>query len=176
MGRIVKLMGTALGIAALAIAASREMTVARAQTPAADSQDVAEGMRLYRTKADCQSCHGWSGDGRKMDTQMPDGANLRITRTPRAGIVKAIKCGRPGRSMPAFDRFAYSDGRCDGLKAADLKEKGLELPDPASALQPREIEMITDFLFAKVIGQGTMDHAKCVEFWGADNSTCADYK
>src|SRR6476646_699379 len=117
----------------------------RAQAP--DPQDVAEGMRIYRTKADCQSCHGWAGDGRKMDTQMPDGANLRTTRLGRAGIVMAIKCGRPGRQMPAFDKFAYSDGRCNNMKEADLKAKNLQLFEPAATLQPREIEMVTDFLF-----------------------------
>src|SRR6478736_956309 len=74
----------------------------RAQAP--DPQDVAEGMRIYRTKADCQSCHGWAADGRKMDTQMPDGANLRTTRLNRELLLMTIKCGRPGRGMPAFDR------------------------------------------------------------------------
>ena len=60
-----------------------------AQTP--DPDDVAEGMRLYRTKGDCQSCHGWAADGRKMDTQMPDGANLRTTRLNRANLITARK-------------------------------------------------------------------------------------
>lgn len=147
----------------------------RAQTPAADPLDVAEGMRIYRQKADCQSCHGWAADGRKMDTQMPDGANLRTTRLGRAGIINAIKCGRPGRSMPAFDRFAYSDGRCSGTTAADLRKNGLSLPDPATTLQPREVEMVADFLFDKVIGKGPMDRAKCVEFWGSDVETCSEF-
>src|SRR5258708_6226201 len=98
-----------------------------AQAP--DADDVAEGMRLYRTKGDCQSCHGWAADGRKMDTQMPDGANLRTTRLSRELLLMAIKCGRPGKGMPAFDRLAYSDGRCNGMKTADLKSKGLDLPD-----------------------------------------------
>jgi mono/diheme cytochrome c family protein len=145
----------------------------RAQTP--DPQDVAEGMRIYRQKADCQSCHGWAADGRKMDTQMPDGANLRTTRLGRAGIIAAIKCGRPGRGMPAFDRFAYTDGRCNDMKQADLKRLGLELPDPAATLQPREIEMVADFLFDKVIGKGPMDRAKCIEYWGSDVETCSEF-
>jgi mono/diheme cytochrome c family protein len=144
-----------------------------AQAP--DPQDVAEGMRIYRTKADCQSCHGWAGDGRKMDTQMPDGANLRTTRLGRAGIVQAIKCGRPGRQMPAFDKFAYSDGRCNNMTQADLKRLNLQLPEPAATLQPREIELVTDFLFAKVIGQGAMDRKKCVEFWGSDQEVCSEF-
>jgi mono/diheme cytochrome c family protein len=48
-----------------------------AQTP--DASDIAEGARLFRQKGNCQSCHGWAGDGRKMDEQMPDGADLRET-------------------------------------------------------------------------------------------------
>ena len=141
--------------------------------PPADPADITAGLRIYRQKADCQSCHGWAGDGRKMDTQMPDGANLRTSRLGRAGIIMAIKCGRPGRSMPAFDRLAYSDGRCNNLKMADLERQGLELPDPAATLQPREIEQVTDFLFAKVIGKGPMNsHATCVEFWGSDVEVC----
>ena len=147
---------------------------ARAQAPTPDPADVAAGMRLYRQKADCQSCHGWAADGRKMDTQMPDGANLRTTRLGRAAIIVAIKCGRPGRSMPAFDRLAYRDGRGNDMKVADLKRLGLELPDPAATLQPREIELLADFLFAKVIGKGPMDRAACIEYWGSDVETCKD--
>ncbi len=102
---VVSIWSCAATVLALAVLGAGGAS-AGAQPPAADPQDVAEGMRIYRQKADCQSCHGWAGDGRKMDTQMPDGANLRATRLGRAGIINAIKCGRPGRSMPAFDRFA----------------------------------------------------------------------
>jgi cbb3-type cytochrome c oxidase subunit III len=139
------------------------------------ADDIAEGLRIYRQKADCQACHGWAGDGRKMDTQMPDGANLRAMRIPRAGLVAAIKCGRPGRGMPAFDRLAYSDGRCNDMKQADLKRLGLELPDPASTLQPREIELVVDFLLAKVVNKGPMDRAGCIEFWGSDVDACSEF-
>ena len=174
--RISKRLVTAsvAGSAVLALALSLTVAGPRAQAPAADPQDVAEGMRIFRTKADCQSCHGWAADGRKMDTQMPDGANLRTTRLGRAGIIAAIKCGRPGRAMPAFDRLAYSDGRCNDMREADLKRLG-GLPDPAATLQAREIEMVADFLFDKVIGKGTMDHAKCVEYWGSDVDACSEF-
>src|SRR5215469_6072307 len=43
---------------------------ARAQTP--DPADIADGMRIFQQKGNCQACHGWAGDGRKMDSQMPD--------------------------------------------------------------------------------------------------------
>src|SRR5262245_62291546 len=161
-------MRTAWRVAALlAVAfAAAAMVEQGGQAQAPAPEDVAAGMRIFRQKGDCQACHGWAGDGRKMDTQMPDGANLRTTRLARPAVITAIKCGRPGRGMPAFDRLAYSDGRCADLKLADLKRLGLELHDPAATLQPREIEQVTDFLFVKVIGQGPMDRAKCIEFWG----------
>ena len=149
------------------------VTATGAQAP--NAEDVADGMRLFRTKGDCQSCHGWAADGKKMDTQMPDGANLRTTRLSRELLLTAIKCGRPGRAMPAYDRLAYSDGRCNGLKTADLKSKGLELPDPPATLQVVEMERILDFLQAKVIGQGPMDRAKCIEYWGSDVAVCAEF-
>src|SRR5467141_5213452 len=135
---------------------------------AADPSDIAEGGRLFRQKANCQSCHGWAGDGRKMDTQMPDGTNLRETTLDRQNLIMIIKCGRPGTGMPPFDRFAYSDGRCYGLKQADLRQAGQRMSDPPATLQNREIEYIADFMFAKIIGKGPMNHDKCIEFWGQE--------
>ncbi|MEO8260757.1 MAG: cytochrome c [Acidobacteriota bacterium] len=164
------LSAAALSLAIVGIV--RVPSGAAAQAP--NPEDVAEGMRLYRQKGDCQACHGWAADGRKMDSQMPDGANLRTTRLNRDNLITAIKCGRPGKSMPAFDRLAYSDGRCYQMKEADLKRQGLQLPDPPATLQPREVDMIVDFLFAKVIGKGPMDRAACIEYWGSDVDACRD--
>src|SRR3954464_14926810 len=104
------------------------------RVPAQDVADLAEGMRLFQQKGDCQACHGWAGDGRKMDSQMPDGANLRASMIDRETLIQTIRCGRPGTGMPAFDRLAYSDGRCFGLKAADLRARGLTLTDPPATL------------------------------------------
>src|SRR5438128_895106 len=95
------------------------LAIPHAQAP--DAADVAEGMRLYLQKGDCQACHGWAADGRKMDSQMPDGSNLRETKLDRARLIQTIKCGRPGTGMPAFDKYAYSDGRCYGMEQADHK-------------------------------------------------------
>src|SRR5215831_7200736 len=124
-------------------------SVARAQAP--DPSDIAEGGRLFRQKANCQACHGWAGDGRKLDSQMPDGANLRETKLDRDAVVMTIKCGIPGAGMPPFDKFAYTDGRCYGLKKADLAKSGQTLSDPPDTLQVREINMLVDFLYAKII-------------------------
>jgi len=140
-----------------------------------DASDLAEGQRLYQQKADCQACHGWAGDGQNRASEMPAGANLRETKLNRAGIVTVIKCGRLNSQMPAFDKFAYSDGRCYGKKEADLKAYPTRMPDPPSTLQQREIDLIADFLLAKIVGKGPMDHAKCVEFWGSEADPCKTY-
>jgi Cytochrome C oxidase, cbb3-type, subunit III len=140
-----------------------------------DPSDIADGMRLFQQKGNCQACHGWSGDGHKTDSQMPDGASLRDTKLNRSGLVMTIKCGRLNSQMPAFDKFAYSDGRCYGKKQADLRSYPTRMPDPPSTLQQREIDLIADFLIAKIVGKGPMNHAKCVEFWGSETDACKEF-
>ena len=160
---------TVVAVVATAIAGSL-----RAQT--LDAGDIAEGMRLYQQKGNCRACHGWAGDGKMTDNEMPVGANLRETKLTRTLIAMTIKCGRLNSQMPAFDKFAYSDGRCYGKTQADLKAFPTRMPDPPSTLQPREIELLTDFLMTKIVGKGPMDHAKCVDFWGMDADVCRDLK
>jgi cbb3-type cytochrome c oxidase subunit III len=165
---------TAVAAALLIALAGASAARVGAQATSPDPSDLAEGRRLYEQKANCQACHGWSGDGHKTDNQMPDGANLRETKLPRAGLVMTIKCGRLNSQMPAFDKFAYSDGRCYGKTQADLKSYATRMPDPPATLQQREVDLIVDFLMARVVGKGPMDHAKCVEFWGEDAEVCKD--
>ncbi len=156
---------------ALALSAALSGAPARG----ADAGDLAEGLRLFTQKGNCQSCHGWAGDGRKMDNQAPDGANLRESQLDRDNMIMTIKCGRPGRGMPAYDRLAYVDARCYGQKKADLK--GLTLADPPATLQLREIETLVDFMFAKMVKQGAMDRAKCAAYWGGgDAEVCRELK
>ena len=141
-----------------------------AQEPS--ERNVAAGRRIYHQKADCQSCHGWAGDGVKMDNQAPDGANLRESQLNRDQLMFVIKCGLPGRDMPAFDRLSYSDDRCLGRTRADLRRMGLDLPDPSATLQNREVQRLVDFLLSKVVGQGDMDRDKCIDFWGEEVDLC----
>jgi Cytochrome C oxidase, cbb3-type, subunit III len=161
------LAGVAAAVAAFLVVLA---PTAHAQTP--DAADIAYGMELFLQKGNCQACHGWAGDGRKMDSQMPDGANLRTRVLDRETLLTTIKCGRPGTGMPAFDRLAYSDGRCFGLKAADLRARQLELPDPPATLAPNEMGLVVDFLLAKVVNKGVLDRAKCVEYWGKQVDVC----
>src|SRR3989442_1492598 len=127
------------GAVAVAIVASAFVSFpAEGQdSQAPTASDIAEGLRLYQQKGNCQACHGWSGDGHKTDSQMPDGANLRDTKLNRSGLVTTIKCGRLNSQMPAFDKFAYSDGRCYGKKQADLKASPTRPPAPPATRHHR---------------------------------------
>src|SRR4051794_39492605 len=145
-------------------------------TAAQDAADLTEGMRLFQQKGDCQACHGWAGDGRKMDSQMPDGADLRARQIDRETLITTIKCGRPGTGMPAFDKFAYSDGRCFGLKQADLRTRALQMTDPPATLTPNEIGILADFILAKIVGKGPMSRAQCIEFWGKPAEACSEIR
>ena len=102
------------------------------------------------------------------------GGRLRSTCCPRARPNRCTLADSLG-GVGLFTTLAYSDGRCNGMKTADLKSKGLDLPDPPATLQVREMERILDFLQVKVIGQGPMTRAKCIEFWGSDVSACAEF-
>jgi hypothetical protein len=157
---------TALAMSFVAIDAAR----------AADAGDIAEGLRLFMQKGNCQACHGWAGDGRKMDNQMPTGANLRESKLDRNTFVMIVKCGLPNTGMPPFDKFAYSDGRCFSMTEADLKAKGISMGDPPATLQAREVELLADFAFAKIVGKGAMDRAKCADYWGSAAEVCGEFK
>ena len=168
------LSGAAL-VAAM-VAATFVVLPTRAQEQQAPSaEDIADGMRLFEQKGNCQACHGWSGDGHKTDSQMPDGANLRESKLNRAGLVLLIKCGKLNSQMPAFDKFAYSDGRCYGKTKSELNSYPTRMPDPPATLQLREINLVVDFLIAKVVDKGPMDRAKCIEFWGSETDVCKQF-
>ena len=157
------------------VAAVASVAGSTAFAQSVDPADIAAGGRLFRQKGNCQSCHGWAGDGRKMDSQMPDGANLRQSVLDRETLVTIIKCGRPGTGMPPFDKFAYSDGRCYGLKQADLASPKYQMPDPPATLQSREVETMADFMLAKIVGKGAMNRAACIDYWGSDVEVCSEF-
>mgnify|MGYP003350972563 CR=1 FL=1 len=166
---------TRLGAGWLAAVAFAVVVLAPA-VASADEDSIRQGQSIFRAKANCQICHGWAGDGVKMETQAPDGANLRETSLDREALIETIRCGRPGRDMPPFERNAYSDGRCYGMKLADLRSAGLMLTDPVATLSMNEVNAVADFLFAKVIGKGPMTKEKCIEFWGQVMQVCNDLR
>ena len=89
--RVSRRLSVVAGAAAIALSVVAGAHALRAQGQEPDPNDVAAGQRIFKQKADCQACHGWAADGRKMDSQMPDGANLRVTKLDRDKLIVAIK-------------------------------------------------------------------------------------
>ena len=149
--------GWVFAIAGVVIGVGAFNAAPHAQTAPAP-EDVAAGFRIYRQKADCQACHGWAADGRKMDE--PDARRRQPARHQARSrqADQAIKCGIPGKAMPAFDKFAYSDGRCYGMKQADLRSWTRRCPIRPRRCSARD-RTGRRLLFAKVVGKGPMDHA-----------------
>jgi cbb3-type cytochrome c oxidase subunit III len=116
------------------------------------AQDYSFGKRIFEEKGDCQFCHGINGDGRGDPRSPGRAANFHETTLTRAQMIEVIACGRPGTEMPHFDKYAYEDTDCYGLKGKDL---GADMPhDPHStSLAKREIEAVTDYIFATFVGK-----------------------
>lgn len=116
------------------------------------AQDTSFGQRLFQDKADCGFCHGVNGDGRGDPRSPGRAANLRETKLNRDQLVEVIGCGRPGTEMPHFDKYAYDDSDCYGLKGKDLGNDAARDPHSTS-LTKREIEAVTDYIIAKFVGK-----------------------
>jgi hypothetical protein len=159
-----------------ALAAALALTVAGVATMAAAAADdeFAYGRRLFLDKAECAFCHGWAGDGSGHPQSPGRAANLRKSQLDRDALITVILCGIPGTAMPHFDELAYTDKRCYGMTEAELGDRTPTLP-PSTTLQRREVEVIADYLLAKVVGRGAVTRAECLETYGAGAQHCDDY-
>ena len=119
---------------------------------AAQAQDVSFGNRLFHDKADCQFCHGPDGDGRGDPRSPGRAANLHETVLTRDQMIEVIACGRPGTEMPHFDKYAYEDTDCYGLKGKDLGADAARDPH-STPLTRREIEAVTDYVIKTFVGK-----------------------
>ena len=160
--------------AILLASAVASLAAARAQAPlsAEEERTIAFGREIFKVKATCQFCHKWDASG---DQGYGGNAlSLRKTQLTPPQMAEVIKCGRPHTQMPYHDRFAYTDKRCYGLTREDL---GNDMPPAATeSLQPREIDAVVKYLFAKAVGRGESTYEECVEFWGADTRECEPMK
>jgi hypothetical protein len=77
-------------------------------------------------------------------------------------------------AMPHFEEEAYSDQRCYGTTEAELGSRTPPLP-PSTTLPRRDIEVIADYLLAKVIGRGPITREECFETLGERVRSCSDY-
>jgi len=164
------------GLAALAALAFVVLVVgpAVAQTAptAEEARQLEFGKEIFKSKAVCQFCHKWDASG---DQGYGGNAlSLRATHLTPEQLTEVVKCGRPGTGMPYHDRFAYTDKRCYRMTREDL---GDDMPPAATeSLQPREIDAVVKYLFAKVVGHGEATYQDCVDFWGSDTHQCEPLK
>ena len=119
----------------------------------ASAQDFDRGRRIFLEKADC-AVLSWLGRRWRGAPQSPGGAaNLRRSQLQRDQLIMTVSCGIPGTAMPHFDEAAYTDTRCYGMTEAELGGRTPPFP-PSTTLVPREIEILVDYLLAKIIGRG----------------------
>jgi cytochrome c553 len=128
------------------------LLAAALQLSFASAQDVSFGDRLFHEKADCQFCHGPDGDGRGDPRSPGRAANLHETTLNRDQLVEVIACGRPATEMPHFDKYAYEDTDCYGLKGKDLGRDAPHYPH-STPLTRREIEAVADYVIKTFVGK-----------------------
>jgi len=166
----------ASGTAALALlGATIYMSVStQAQTPNEpeqyDEAAIRLGFQVWKDKVWCGQCHGWSGNGLPDDPRAPVGPSLRDTLLTPELVYDAIKCGRVGTEMPAFDARAYLDDRCYGLLAEQL---GPDTP-PAHGvyLIPREMNGLVAYIFTSIVGRGPFTDEDCRAYYGENAAIC----
>ena len=150
------------------------ITAVESLVSGAAAQDFDRGRRLFLEKADCAYCHGWAGDGAGQGQSPGGAANLRRSQLQRDQLINVIQCGIPGTAMPHFDELAYTDKRCYGMSEADLGSRTPPFP-PSTTRVGREVEVLADYLIAKIIGRGPITRAECIENFGERARSCNDY-
>ncbi|MBJ56651.1 MAG: cytochrome C [Rickettsiales bacterium] len=121
-------------------------------------------------RGNCMGCHKWHGDG----GPGYGGAamSLRDTGLDKEGLILLIACGRPGTNMPFFDKKAYVDDRCFGMKFHDFEGDEKNRPLQAKVyLNKRQIEAVTNFILTDLKGK-KLSKEYCLKFFGKPTRSC----
>lgn len=134
----------------------------------AGDREIKRGKVIWNNKSNCKNCHGWAGDGRG-HPRSPRGPSLRDSALDRETMREVIACGVPGTAMPHHDRAAYTDDRCYGLIKADFEKSSAALgaiPTKGNkTIRAEEIEMVLDYIEARIKGRGTVSSEECDEYF-----------
>lgn len=155
------LVGAAVAIIAIAPIAVWSSTTAFAQNDA----QVKAGLTVWRNSG-CSDCHGAFANGEKERDESPSGADLRRAKLTTDEFKLAIRCGRPGTGMPAFEEAASG---CPTGAGGSL------YPAP-SKLSPEEIDNVVIYLQARIVGHGKITKQECLYYYDNDESWCEDYQ
>mgnify|MGYP003346612425 FL=1 len=127
------------------------------------------GLSAYK-KGNCMGYHKWHGDG----GPGYGGAalSLRESGLDREQLISIIACGRPGTNMPFFDKKAYVDDRCFGMKFSDFEGDDKNRPLRAKGfLNARQIDAVVDFIINDLQGQ-KVSKDYCLKFFGKPTRSC----
>ncbi|GIR09698.1 MAG: hypothetical protein CM15mP20_2690 [Alphaproteobacteria bacterium] len=98
--------------------------------------------------------------------------HLRETGLDREQLINIIACGRPGTNMPFFDKKAYVDDRCFGMKFSDFEGDDKNRPLRAKKfLKSRQIDAVVDFIINDLQGQ-KVSKDYCLKFFGKPTRSC----
>jgi len=130
---------------------------------AQNEDKVKAGVTAWRNSG-CADCHGAFANGEKERDESPTGADLRRARLNAEELKLAIRCGRPGTGMPAFEEGASG---CPG--------GGGDLYPAPSKLSPEEIDNVVAYLQARIVGKGKITKQECLLYYTDKPDWCDDY-
>jgi mono/diheme cytochrome c family protein len=128
-----------------------------------DTASVARGLRVFRDKANCASCHAWTGQG-QIGARPP---SLVTTELGKDGLVETIACGRAGGTMPSHLAASWTPAfPCYGGKLMKDIGEGQMPPKPSATLTIDEINDVADYILAFYKGK-PMSFFNCVAYFGS---------
>lgn len=142
--------------------------------PEFDDAQIRLGLRIWKEKINCGTCHGWNGAGVPDDPRSPAGADLRETLLNPEQLAEVIRCGRIGTDMPAYDSRAYIDDRCYGVTEEQLGEQTPQ--KRGTYLIGREVDGLVAYIFTTMVGAGESTLEQCEEYWTAGAPICEVYQ
>jgi mono/diheme cytochrome c family protein len=151
--------GTTTAILSIATIALTCSTATFAQ----NEDKVKAGLATWRSSG-CADCHGAFANGEKERDESPTGADLRRARLNAEELKLAIRCGRPGAGMPAFEEGARGCAAGGG----DL------YPAPVK-LTAEQIDNVVAYLQARIIGRGKITKQECLLYYAEKPDWCDDY-
>jgi mono/diheme cytochrome c family protein len=146
--------------------------VAYGQAPQTEASDPTSAGKAVFAKANCLGCHKWHGNGG--GGYGGDALSLRKTELTREQIIETVSFVRPGTAMPFFTRGAYDEVKCHDMNRQDA---GAQMPPEAGIfLRPKDIELVADYVIARIKGAGEPTYAECVSFFSSGSRVCDIYK
>jgi len=137
-------------------------------TFAQNSDKVKAGLAIWKTTG-CADCHGPFADGDREDDDFPIGRICVRPSFDPAALKLTIRCGRAGTGMPSFDEDAYTTRECYG-RPRGIRPDNLQ-PTPRT-LTPDEIDLVTAYLQARIIGRGKITREECLSYYDDQPDTC----